>query len=308
MKKISFMIPCYNEAENVLPMSEAILSQMDFLPGYDYEILFIDNCSTDGTREKISAMCARNRKIKAIFNARNFGQFNSPFYGLQQTGGDCVISMCCDFQDPPEIIPELVAEWEKGYKIVCAVKTESEENKFVRFLRTGYYKFLRKFSEAEQIEHFTGTGLYDRSFIDVLRRLDDPLPFFRGIVAELGFQRAEVPYTQKKRRAGKSHNNFCTLYDAAMLSFTQYTKFPVRLMMGTGIGAGVLSVFGGIACVILAALGKNVLFPALLCGMGVLFSLSAVFMSLLGEYLLLIRSKVSRRPLVVEEKRINFGE
>ena len=219
-----------------------------------------------------------------------------------------MISMCCDFQDPPEIIPELVAEWEKGYKIVCAVKTESEENKFVRFLRTGYYKFLRKFSEAEQIEHFTGTGLYDRSFIDVLRRLDDPLPFFRGIVAELGFQRAEVPYTQKKRRAGKSHNNFCTLYDAAMLSFTQYTKFPVRLMMGTGIGAGVLSVFGGIACVILAALGKNVLFPALLCGMGVLFSLSAVFMSLLGEYLLLIRSKVSRRPLVVEEKRINFGE
>ena len=308
MKKISFMIPCYNEAENVLPMSEAILSQMDFLPGYDYEILFIDNCSTDGTREKLSAMCARNRKIKAIFNARNFGQFNSPFYGLQQTDGDCVISMCCDFQDPPEIIPELVAEWEKGYKIVCAVKTESEENKFVRFLRTGYYKFLRKFSEAEQIEHFTGTGLYDRSFIDVLRRLDDPLPFFRGIVAELGFQRSEVPYTQKKRRAGKSHNNFCTLYDAAMLSFTQYTKFPVRLMMGTGIGAGVLSVFGGIACVILAALGKNVLFPALLCGMGVLFSLSAVFMSLLGEYLLLIRSKVSRRPLVVEEKRINFGE
>lgn len=308
MKKISFMIPCYNEAENVLPMSEAILSQMDFLPGYDYEILFIDNCSTDGTREKLSAMCARNRKIKAIFNARNFGQFNSPFYGLQQTDGDCVISMCCDFQDPPEIIPELVAEWEKGYKIVCAVKTESEENKFVRFLRTGYYKFLRKFSEAEQIEHFTGTGLYDRSFIDVLRGLDDPSPFFRGIVAELGFQRAEVPYTQKKRRAGKSHNNFCTLYDAAMLSFTQYTKFPVRLMMGTGIGAGVLSVFGGITCIILAALGKNVLFPALLCGMGLLFSLSAVFMSLLGEYLLLIRSKVSRRPLVVEEKRINFGE
>lgn len=302
------MIPCYNEAENVLPMSEAILSQMDFLPGYDYEILFIDNCSTDGTREKLSAMCARNRKIKAIFNARNFGQFNSPFYGLQQTDGDCVISMCCDFQDPPEIIPELVAEWEKGYKIVCAVKTESEENKFVRFLRTGYYKFLRKFSEAEQIEHFTGTGLYDRSFIDVLRGLDDPSPFFRGIVAELGFQRAEVPYTQKKRRAGKSHNNFCTLYDAAMLSFTQYTKFPVRLMMGTGIGAGVLSVFGGITCIILAALGKNVLFPALLCGMGLLFSLSAVFMSLLGEYLLLIRSKVSRRPLVVEEKRINFGE
>lgn len=309
MKKISFMIPCYNETENVVPMSEAIAAQMaEHLSGYDYEILFIDNCSTDGTRDKLEALCAGDKRIKAIFNARNFGQFNSPFYGLMQTSGDCVVSMCCDFQDPPEMIPALVAEWEKGYKIVCAVKTKSEENKFVRFLRTLYYKAVHKFSDVEQIEHFTGTGLYDRSFIDVLRGLDDPAPFMRGIVAELGYKRVEVPYTQQKRRAGKTHNNFRTLYDAAMLSFTQYTKFPVRFMMGFGVTVGILSVLGGIACLVFGCLGHNVLGPALLCGMGLFASVSFAFMSLLGEYILNVKTKVNHRPLVIEEKRINFDK
>lgn len=186
------------------------------------------------------------------------------------------------------------------------MKAKSEENGFVRFLRTLYYKAVRKFSDVEQIEHFTGTGLYDKSFIDVLRTLDDPAPFMRGLVAELGYKRVEVPYVQQKRRAGKTHNNFRTLYDAAMLSFTQYTKFPVRFMMGFGVTLGVLSVLGGIACLVLGCLGRNVLGPALFCGMGFFSSLSFVFMSLLGEYLLNVRTKVNRRPLVVEEKRINF--
>lgn len=307
--KISFMVPCYNEEENVVPLSEAIIAQLnEHLPSYDYEILFIDNCSTDKTRERLESLCAGNKKIKAIFNARNFGQFNSPFHGILQTSGDCVISMCCDFQDPPEMIPSLVAEWEKGYKIVCAVKTKSEENKFVRFLRTIYYKLIHKFSDVEQIEHFTGTGLYDKSFVDVLRTLDDPAPFMRGIVAELGYKKIEVPYTQQKRRAGKTHNNFGTLYDAAMLSFTQYTKFPVRFMMFFGIFLNVVSVLGGIACIVLKCLGKNVLAPALFCGMGIFSSITFIFMSVMGEYLLNVKTKVNHRPLVIEEKRINFDD
>ena len=160
-KKISFLIPCYNEEENVVPLSEAIVGQLEGLSAaYDYEIVFIDNCSTDGTRARIEELCGANKKIKAIFNARNFGQFNSPFYGILQTTGDCVVTMCADFQDPPEMIPSLIAEWENGYKIVCAVKTQSEEGKFVRLLRTIYYKLIRKFSDIEQIEHFTGTGLF----------------------------------------------------------------------------------------------------------------------------------------------------
>jgi glycosyltransferase involved in cell wall biosynthesis len=230
MKKISVMIPCYNEEENVKPMSEAVIQQLEqSLPEYDYELLFIDNDSTDRTREYLREICAANPKVKAIFNAKNFGQFNSPYYGLCQTTGDCTVSMCCDFQDPVELIPRLVHEWENGAKIVCAIKTSSRENKIMRFLRTCYYKMIKKMSDVEQIEHFTGFGLYDKGFIRVLRELEDPTPFLRGIVAELGYKRVDVEYEQQKRRAGKTHNNWYTLYDAAMLSFTSYTKAGLRL-------------------------------------------------------------------------------
>ena len=182
MKKISVMIPCFNEIENVEPMSEAVVQEFqDNLPEYDYKLIFIDNFSTDGTREKLEEICKKNKRIKAIFNAKNFGQFNSPFYGMCQTTGDCTISMCCDFQDPVDLIPRFVHEWEKGYKIVSAIKTQSEENSIMRFLRTCYYKLIKKMSSVEQIEHFTGTGLYDKSFINVLRNLDDSSPFLQVI-------------------------------------------------------------------------------------------------------------------------------
>lgn len=241
MKKISVLIPCFNETDNVIPISEAVVNEFSVhLPEYDYELVFIDNYSTDGTRQKLEQICSRNEKIKAIFNAKNFGQFNSPFYGICQTTGDCTISMCCDFQDPVNLIPRLVHEWEKGYKIVAAIKTQSEENKILRFLRSCYYKIIKKMSSVEQIEHFTGTGLYDKSFIDVLRRLDDPIPFMRGIVAELGFRRKDIPYMQAKRRAGNTHNNWYTLYDAAMLSFTSYTKVGLRLATFLGFIFAVL--------------------------------------------------------------------
>ncbi|MBE7087071.1 MAG: glycosyltransferase family 2 protein [Clostridiales bacterium] len=308
--KVSFLIPCYNEEENVVPMSEAIIEQMaTFLPTYDYDILFIDNCSTDKTRPLLEELCANNKKIKAIFNARNFGQFNSPFYGMCQTDGDCTISMCCDFQDPVEIIPSLVKEWEKGYKIVCAVKSNSKENKLVRFFRSIYYKLIKKHSDVEQIEHFTGTGLYDKSFIEVLKSLDDPTPFLRGIVAELGYKRVEVPYEQQKRRAGKTKNNFGTLYDAAMLSFTTYTKLPVRLAMGMGIFFGILSVLGGITSIILHALKVfDMTFWGLVCVVGFFAAINLVFISVIGEYVLNVKSKISKRPLVIEEKRLNFDK
>lgn len=225
MKKISIMVPCYNEEENVVPLSEALIAMFEKdLPQYDYEILFIDNDSRDTTRVKLRALCENNKKIKAIFNAKNFGQFNSPYYGILQTEGDCTIPVCADFQDPIDVIPRLVAEWEKGYKIVCAVKTSSKENPVMYFLRSCYYKLIKKMSSVDQIEHFTGFGLYDKSFVQVLRDLKDPIPFIRGIVGELGFKRTEIEYTQAQRRAGKTHNNFYTLYDAAMLSFTSYTK------------------------------------------------------------------------------------
>lgn len=307
-KKISVLVPCYNEEENVQPLSEAIIGQLDELDSYDYEIVFIDNFSTDSTRAKLEAMCAENKNIKAIFNARNFGQFNSPYYGYLQCSGDCVISMCCDFQDPPEMISKLVAEWEQGAKIVCAIKESSKENKLVRGLRTIYYKLIKKMSEVEQIEHFTGFGLYDRSFIEVLRSLDDPTPFLRGIVAELGFRRVMIPYEQQKRRAGKTSNNFSRLYDAAMLSFTTYTKTPVRFITFFGLFLSLASVCGGIAVGVLAGLSILVDFMpyVLLCVMCFLFGGVFCSIGVIGEYLLTVKSKVTKRPLAVEERRINF--
>jgi len=308
--KISVLIPCYNETENVVPMSEAVIREFETrLPKYDYEVVFIDNCSIDGTREKLETLCASNKKIKAIFNAKNFGQFNSPYYGMCQTTGACTITMCCDFQDPVSLIPRLVAEWEKGYKIVSAIKTQSEENRILRFLRTCYYKIIRKMSSVEQIEHFTGTGLYDQSFIAVLRNLNDPTPFLRGIVAELGFKRKDVPYTQAKRRAGKTHNNWYTLYDAAMLSFTSYTKVGLRLATFLGfIIAGLDLLFAMIYLV--AKLLWWDKFPMgtapLLIGVFFIGSVQLIFMGLLGEYVMSINTRVMHRPLVVEERRINF--
>lgn len=310
MKKISVLIPCYNEQENVVPISDAIVSELGrSLPEYDYEIIFIDNDSKDNTRSLIRTICEKNPKIKAIFNAKNFGQFNSPYYGMLQTTGDCTICMCCDFQDPVEMLPKLVCEWENGYKIVCAIKTTSKENKLIRFFRTCYYKLIKKMSDVEQIEHFTGFGLYDKSFIDVLRNLKDPTPFLRGIVAELGYRRKDIPYEQQKRRAGKTHNNFYTLYDAAMLSFTSYTKIGLRLATFCGIGVGIVSfIIGMVYLVLKLIMWDN--FPMgmapVLIGMCFLGSVQLFFIGLLGEYVLNINTRVMNRPLVIEEERINF--
>lgn len=189
MKTISVLVPCYNEEENVKPMAEAIDNIFKTkLPEYNYELVFIDNDSKDKTRTYLREICESNKRVKAIFNAKNFGQFNSPYYGMCQTTGDATIVICCDFQDPVELIPDFVKEWENGYKLVCGIKTSSKENPIMRFLRTCYYKLIKKMSDVEIIEHFTGFGLYDKSFIQVMRELDDSTPFLRGIVAELGYK------------------------------------------------------------------------------------------------------------------------
>lgn len=312
MKKISIMIPCYNEEENVIPMSEAIVDLFNTeLTSYDYELLFIDNCSTDKTREYLRMICGKNKHIKAIFNARNFGQFNSPYYGLLQTTGDCVVSMCCDFQDPIELIPKYIKEWENGYKIVIGIKTSSKESKIMYKLRSLYYKIIKKYSDVEQIEHFTGSGLYDKSFIDVLRDLKDPTPFMRGLVAELGFARKEIPYEQPQRRAGKTHNNWYTLYDAAMLSFTSYTKIGLRLATFMGILAGTGSFIVAIIYLILKLTHWSSFTAGMapvVIGMFFLGGIQLFFLGFIGEYILSINKRVMNRPLVVEEERINFEE
>ena len=310
MKTISIVVPCYNEEENVEAMRNALVEMFGRdLPEYRYEILFIDNDSADRTREILRKLCKADKNVKAIFNAKNFGQFNSPYYAMLQTTGDCTVLMAADFQDPVEMVPRYVKEWENGYKIVIVIKKSSQENKIMYWLRSCYYKTIKKLSDVEQIEHFTGFGLYDRKFIQVLRELDDPTPFLRGIVAELGFKRKEIPYEQPKRRAGKTSNNFYKLYDAAMLSFTSYTKVGLRLATICGSICSAVSMVVALIYLVMKLLYWD-RFPAgmapLLIGMCFLGSVQIFFIGLVGEYVLTINSRMMKRPLVVEEERLNF--
>ena len=314
MKKISVIIPCYNEVENVEPMCEAVVNELTTnLPQYDYEIILADNASTDGTRGKIIKLCNENKKIKAIFNVTNFGQFNSPFYAMCQCTGDCAISICCDFQDPVELIPRFVEEWEKGHKIVSAIKSSSKENPIIYMLRSIYYRMIKRMSNVKMIEHFTGFGLYDKSFVELMRNLHDPIPFMRGIVAEYGegFNRIEIEYEQEKRRAGKTHNNFYTLYDAAMLSFTSYTKVGLRIATFIGLGCSAISFLVAIVYLVLKIINWNNFNAGIApVTIGVFFigGIQLLFIGIIGEYSLNINTRVINRPLVVEEKRINFDE
>ena len=313
MKKISVVVPTYNEEENVLAMAEALTKLFDSeLKDYEREIIFIDNCSKDKTRERLLDACKRDKRIKAIFNTKNFGQFNSPYYGLLQATGDCAVLLAADFQDPVELISEFVKCWEEGgYEVVCGIKTKSRESRLVYALRSLYYKAIKKMSDVEQIEHFTGFALYDRSFIKTLRDLHDPKPFLRGVVAEFCGRRKDIEYEQPRRRAGKTHNNWYSLYDAAMLSFTSYTKIGLRLATFTGFAISMLSVVIGILYLILKLIYWNRFAAGLapiLIGMFFLGAVQLLFIGILGEYIMSINSRVMNRPLVVEERRINFDE
>lgn len=309
-KTISIMVPTYNEEENVVLMYEALknIFQKE-LKKYNYEILFIDNKSQDKTRTLIREICAKDKNVKAIFNAQNFGQFNSPYYGLISTTGDCTVSVAADFQDPVEMIPKFVKEWENGYKIVIGVKNKSEESKLVYALRSLYYKMIKKFSEVEQIEHFTGFGLYDKDFIEVLKNLDDPDPYLRGIVAELGFERKEIPFTQPKRQRGKSSNNWYRLYDAAMLGITSYTKIGLRLATIVGFIISFLSVFVALIYLVLKLCNWNSFqagIAPIIIGVFLLGGMQIFFIGFLGEYILNINQRIMHRPLVVVEEKLNF--
>lgn len=312
MKKISVVVPTFNEEDNVEPMAKAIseLFQNE-LKKYDYELIFIDNDSHDTTRIKLRALCQQCEKVKAIFNATNFGWMRSPVYGLQQTDGDAAVLLCADFQEPVEMIPKFVKEWEDGYKIVVGIKKSSKESKIMYFLRTCYYNLIGKFATVQQIEHFTGFGLYDRKFIEILRDLHDPMPYIKGIVAELGFKRKEVAYEQQKRKAGKSKGSFWNLYDTAMLGITSYTKMFLRLAtIGGFICSGISLVIAIIFLIMKLTMWYH--FPMgmapVLIGMFLIGAIQLFFTGLLGEYILNINVRVMDRPLVIEEERINFSE
>lgn len=309
MRKISIVIPTLNEEDNIIPISTAIINVLEKYTGkYDYEIIIIDNHSTDRTRLLIRQLCKENRKIKAIFNSRNFGP-RSSIYALTQAKGDCAIKISADFQDPVELIDDFIREWENGYKIIIGIKEKSQENKFIYFVRTFYYRLIKKIAEIDHIEQFSGYGLYDKDFIEILRHLKDPLPYFRGIIAELGFEYKRILYQQPTRRAGKSKYNFYKLYDYAMLGITSYSKVFIRSATMVGLCIAFGSLLIGLIYLFLKLVYWNRFdagFAPMIIGMFFLGAIQLLFLGIIGEYILSINIRVLNRPLVVEEERINF--
>ena len=309
-KLISVVVPTYNEQENVVPLTDTLVKIFtEELPEYNYEIIFIDNHSKDNTKALIRQICSENPNVKAIFNARNFGQMRSPVYGFKQAYGDCVVRLNADFQDPPSLIPTFVREWEKGYKIVIGIKEKTEEGFFMAFVRRQYYKFLRKITDIGHIENFTGFGLFDKAFVDVVRNIHDPMPYFRGMVAEFGFEYKTILYQRPNRRAGKSKNHFYTLYDLAMIGITSYSKVMLRLASFLGFIIGGLSFLVALVYFIMKLVHwdwfRSGIAP-LVIGVFFLGGVQLFFIGLLGEYVLAINSRVLDRPLVVEEERVTW--
>ena len=310
MKKISILVPTYNEEDNVNNVVEKLEKIFtENLKNYDYEIVFIDNCSKDNTRDILIDLCKKNRNIKAIFNAKNFGIARSVFYGLIQTTGDCTILIYADFQEPPELIPQFIEEWENGYKIVIGKKNSSKENPIMYIIRLIYYKLIKYISEIEHIDNFNGFGLYDKSFINMLKNLDDSEPYLRGIVAELGYKIKTISYEHQKRKFGKTHFNFYKLYDHAMLGITSYSKIVLRLATIFGFLFSIITFIIGLITFVTKLVNWNsypIGMAALMVGVFFIGSVQIFFIGLLGEYILNINLRIMKRPLVIEEERINF--
>ena len=307
-KLISIVTPCYNEEDNIDELYLRIAAIMTNQP-YDYEHICIDNCSTDGTVQKIKEIAARDRRLKLIVNARNFGHIRSPYYGILQSNGDACVLIASDLQDPPEMIAEFISKWEQGFKTVLAVKPESEEHSIMFGLRKIYYRLIARISEVPLVQNATGAGLFDRAVIDILRSIQDPYPYFRGLLCEIGFPIATVPFKQPMRQRGVTSNNFYTLYDIAMLGITNHSKIPLRLMAMSGF----LLAFLSLLVAILFLFAKLVYWNSFQLGIapiliGIFFfgAIQAFFIGVLGEYIGSIHTQVRNMPLVVELERVNF--
>ncbi len=310
MKRISIVTPCFNEEENVRPLYEEIKKVIASLgPGYDYEHIYIDNASTDRTPALLRELAKADPKVKVILNTRNFGHIRSPYHGLLQASGDCAILMVSDFQDPPEMIRSLVKKWEEGFKMVLGVKTQSEESAGMFAIRKAYYRMVRRLSDVRLVNNFTGFGLYDRVVLDTLKRIDDPYPYFRGLIADMGHDFAQISYTQPRRRRGITKNNFYTLYDMAMLGITNHSKIPLRIatMAGFVMAAGSLFVaLGYLVAKLIFWDFFTVGTAPLLISLFFFSSVQLFFIGIIGEYIGAIHTQVQKRPLVIEKERIGF--
>lgn len=309
-KQITIVTPCYNEELNVRELHRRMRAVMDTLPQYEYQHLFIDNASQDGTVAVLREMAQECSEVRVIVNARNFGHLRSPMHAFLQAEGDAVGFLYADLQDPPELFAEMIARWESGYPIVAAIKTTSDESGWMYRVRTGYYNLVGRLTDVRVLPHFTGFGLYDRSVVELLKqKYKDPYPYFRGMIAELGLPHAEVMYNQGRRAHGITKNNFYTLYDLAMLGITNLSKVPLRLVTAAGFVSAALSLALGFFYLLYKLVFWNsfsVGVAPLVLGLFFMGSVQMLCLGIIGEYVGSIHTIVQNRPLVIEKERINF--
>jgi glycosyltransferase involved in cell wall biosynthesis len=308
-KTLTILTPCYNEEENVREVYLQVRAAVIAAGNYKYEHLFIDNASTDNTLGELKALAAQDKNVKIIRNTRNFGHIRSPMHALYQASGDAVIGIVADLQDPPEMIVDLIRKWEEGYPVVICVKQASDENGLMFWIRKKYYRLVNRLSGVETYENYTGFGLYDRKVVDVIKKFDDPYPYFRGMIAEAGFKHFDIPYHQPQRRRGITKNNFYSLYDMAMLGITNLSKVPLRLVTFSGFVGALISIFVSLAYLVYKLIfwsNFSVGIAPLVIGVFFFMSVQMLFMGIIGEYIGTIHTLVQKRPLVVEQERINF--
>lgn len=309
MPLISIVTPCYNEEENVEELNRQVKQVFADLPEYAFEHIFIDNASQDRTVEILKRMAGDDNSLKIIVNSRNFGHIRSPHHALLQAEGDAVVLLFADLQDPPALIRDFIAKWEEGYKVVLGVKTQSRETPAMFLVRRMFYEFIGRLSDIKLTKNNNGFGLYDRKIIDIIRQMEEPYPYFRGMISEIGFESAKIEYTQMARTRGLTKNNFYTLYDIGMLGITNHSKVPLRLAAMAGFLLAFLSLL--VACGYLIA--KLIFWNTFSMGMapvviGLFFfsSVQLFFIGIIGEYIGSIHTQVLKRPLVIEKERVNF--
>jgi glycosyltransferase involved in cell wall biosynthesis len=306
---ICVVTPCYNEVENVRELRNAIAEVFQNHSRYDYRHLFIDNASRDGTQQVLRQLAAEDTHVQVILNARNFGHIRSPYHGLLQGQGDAHIMMASDFQDPPAMISQFLEKWEEGYQIIVGVKESSEESWALYTLRTFYYKLVGRISDVELMQHVTGFGLYDRRVIDILRRINDPYPYFRGLLSEIGLDICKIPFCQPVRKRGLTKNNFHTLFDMAMLGITNHSRIPLRMATMGGFGLALMSLLVAFAYLVAKLVFWNqfsIGIAPILIGIFFFGAVQLFFIGIIGEYIGAILTQVQNRPLVIERERINF--